>query len=85
VLAEALACGTPVVGYAHAAIPEVIDRPGIGRLFERLEPAALAAAVLEGLELSRDEETRVRCRARGEAFSTDRCTERYLELYRELL
>ena len=44
VLAEALACGTPVVGYDHAAIPEVIDQAGIGGLFDSPEPEALATS-----------------------------------------
>ena len=33
VLAESLACGTPVVGSRHGGIPEVIDDPAVGRLF----------------------------------------------------
>jgi glycosyltransferase involved in cell wall biosynthesis len=85
VLVEALACGTPVVGYAHSAIPEVIDRPAIGRLFDRLEPRSLASALLEGLELATDERTARACRARAEDFSVDRCTSAYLALYRRLL
>jgi glycosyltransferase involved in cell wall biosynthesis len=85
VLVEALACGTPVVGYAHSAIPEVIDRPEIGRLFDRLEPEALARVLLETLELSADPRTIAHCRSRAEEFSVDRCAERYLALYSELL
>jgi glycosyltransferase involved in cell wall biosynthesis len=84
VLAEALACGTPVVGYAHGGIPEIIDRNAIGRLFEPLEPHALATALLEALELARDPGTVNRCRERAREFSLDRCAERYLELYRRL-
>jgi phosphatidylinositol alpha-mannosyltransferase len=84
VLVEAMACGTPVVGYNDAAIPEVIDRREIGRLFDRLAPDALAEALLEVLELSRSPDTAARCRARAEQFSTDRCVERYIELYRHL-
>jgi phosphatidyl-myo-inositol alpha-mannosyltransferase len=84
VLVEAMACGTPVVGYNDAAIPEVIDRPEIGRLFDRLAPDALAEALLEVIELSRSPDTAVRCRARAEQFSTDRCVDRYIELYRDL-
>jgi phosphatidyl-myo-inositol alpha-mannosyltransferase len=85
VLVEALACGTPVVGYAHAAIPEVIDRPEIGRLFDRLDPKGLADALLATLELAGDPGTAGYCRSRAEEFSTDRCVERYLDLYAELL
>ena len=85
VLVEALACGTPVVGYDHAGIPEVIDRPGIGELFDSLEPGALAIALQSALKLSQDPGTAERCRARAEELSTDRCTERYLALYDEVL
>ena len=85
VLVEALACGTPVVGYAHAAIPEVIDRPDIGRLFDRLDAESLSQAMLEVLELVGDPATAGHCRSRAEEFSTDRFAERYLALYRELL
>ena len=85
VLAEALACGTPVVGYDHAAIPEVIDRPGIGGLFDSPEPEALASALNGAIELSQDRETPERCRARAKELSTDRCTERYVALYERVL
>jgi glycosyltransferase involved in cell wall biosynthesis len=84
VLAESLACGTPAVGYDDGAIPELLDRPGIGGRFDRLTPAALASALLAALELSGRPETAGRCRERAEEFSTDRCTAAYLELYRAL-
>jgi glycosyltransferase involved in cell wall biosynthesis len=85
VLIEALACGTPVVGFAHAGIPEVIDSRGVGRLFERPDPELLAGAILEAFELAADPQAEARCRARAEHFSIDRCTDRYQDLYRELL
>jgi phosphatidyl-myo-inositol alpha-mannosyltransferase len=84
VLVEAMACGTPVVGYDSAAIPEVIDRPEVGRLFDRLQPRSLADALLEGMELGARAETAQHCRARAAEFSTDRFVDRYLQLYREL-
>ena len=85
VLVESLACGTPVVGSNLDGIAEVIDRDSIGRTFDGDQPAALARALLETIELARDPATVAGCRARAEDFSAARCTERYLELYRELL
>jgi phosphatidylinositol alpha-mannosyltransferase len=85
VLAEAMACGTPGVGYDSAGIPEVIDRPEVGRLFDKLEPRPLADAILAAMEMASDPSTTVACRSRAEEISTDRCTERYLDLYLRLL
>lgn len=84
VLLEAMACGTPVVGYRDGGIPELIDDARIGRLFERLEARALADALLEAVELAHAPETAAACRAQAEEYSTERCTKRYLALYREL-
>jgi glycosyltransferase involved in cell wall biosynthesis len=85
VLVEALACGTPVVGSDLGAIPEVVDRDSIGRLFGGDDPAALARALLEALELAGDPGTRDACRARAADFSTERMGAAYESLYRELL
>lgn len=84
VLAEALACGTPVVGFHDGGIPEIIDRPDIGRTFRRLDTDALATALTQALALSQDPATAARCRARAEDLSAETCTERYLALYRGL-
>lgn len=85
VLVEALACGTPVVGYRDGGIPELLDDPRIGRLFDTLEADALAAALLEAIELAGAPETAPACRAQAERYSVDLCTERYLALYRDLI
>jgi glycosyltransferase involved in cell wall biosynthesis len=84
VLVEALACGTPVVGYDGGALPEVINTPAIGRLFAELTAESLATAVLEAFDLSRLPETSARCRDRAEQFSVDRCVDGYVDLYRQL-
>lgn len=84
VLVEALACGTPVVGYGGGGISEIIEGHAVGRQFDDLRPEALAAALLDAMEMSGDRETVSRCRQRAEDFSLDRCTESYLDLYREL-
>jgi glycosyltransferase involved in cell wall biosynthesis len=85
VLVEALACGTPVVGSDRGAIPEVVDRDSVGRLFEGDDPRAVATALLEALELATDPATPTACRARAADFSTDRMAEEYLRLYGELV
>jgi glycosyltransferase involved in cell wall biosynthesis len=71
------------VGSNRDAIPEVIDRDSIGRLFDGDEHD-LSKALLEAIELASDPATEAACRARAEDFSTDRCAESYLELYAEL-
>lgn len=85
VLAEALACGTPVVGADLHGIPEVLGGDeSIGRLFEGDAPEALARALLEAFELARDPATAARCRARALEFTAARCAERYDALFREV-
>ena len=85
VLVEALACGTPVVGADHGAVPEVVDRDGIGVLFEDGDERGVARALLEGFELAADAGTRARCRERAEGFSSARLAAEYEALYLELL
>jgi glycosyltransferase involved in cell wall biosynthesis len=84
VLVEALACGTPVVGTDDGAIPEIVDRPEIGRLFARDDPEDLARALLEAFDLSQEPGVADACRARAEDFSLDRCVDTYDALLREL-
>lgn len=84
VLAEALACGTPVVG----AQAEVVGGPGAGTgiLFPAAEedPEALAQALLAAIALTHDPATAARCAARAQRFSREACTAAHLELYRSL-
>ena len=77
---EALACGTPVVGTSS----EVIDTEEVGRVFSGDDPAELARALYESLELATDPATRENCRKRANDFSTKKATEEHLKLYEEL-
>ena len=85
VLAEALACGTPVVGSNREAIPEVVGDDPVGMLFDGEDPAAVAAAVLAALRLAQEPGTAAACRARAERFSRERCAEAYDELLTSLI
>lgn len=53
VVAEALACGTPVAGFARGALPEIVDS-SCGVLVPPGDVVALAAAIGLAAELSRD-------------------------------
>ncbi|MCW3000273.1 MAG: glycosyltransferase family 1 protein [Solirubrobacterales bacterium] len=83
VLAEALACGTPVVG-AQAEV--VGEQDGTGVLFAATEedPAILADALLAAIQLAQDPGTAAACVARARRFSREACTAAHLALYRSL-
>ena len=84
VLVESLACGTPVFGSRDGGIPEIVDRPEVGRLFEGDDERDVARAILETLELAEEPGTAGGCRARAEDFDTLSGAIAYLDLYRSL-
>ena len=79
VAAEALACGTPVCGFARGALPELLDEQ-CAVLVEPDDVEALAAGLLAAARLSR-----AAARAHAVAHcSQDRMIEQYEDLYREV-
>ena len=77
VMAEALACGTPVVGTPRGSVPEVVREGETG--FVRPTAAAMAEAVGQVPALSR-----AACRADAEArFSDTAIVDAYEALYRD--
>lgn len=79
VMAEALACGTPVVGYGCGAAPEIVDH-GVTGFLGRCEQD-----VVEGLARI-GEIDRAGCREAAEArFTADRMVADHVELYRSVI
>lgn len=80
VLAEFLACGTPVAAFARGAIPDILDET-CGVLAGADDVAALGRAVTRAMRLDRGD-----CRRRAEhLFDADTMTDRYEALYGEVL
>ncbi|MFZ0847077.1 MAG: glycosyltransferase [Pseudolabrys sp.] len=79
VMAEAMACGTPVLGFPSGAVPEVVEHGVTG--FVAPDVAGLAAAVGRIGDISR-----AACRSRVERlFSDTAVVSSYLAVYNEML
>lgn len=80
VVAEALACGTPVAAFNRGAIPHILDVT-CGQLAKPDDADDLGAAIREATSLSRRA-----CRERAEAlFDAEAMTNRYLEVYQRVM
>ena len=79
VMAEALACGTPVVAYPEGAAPEIVDDGHTGFLVSNQDQLVDALA-------RTDEIDRAACRAAAEErFSSERMAVDHLEVYRNVI
>ena len=80
VVAEALACGTPVAAFARGAIPDIVDRHS-GALARADDSDDLAWAITRAVALDRRA-----CRNRAETlYDAEVMTDGYEDLYREVL
>ncbi|WP_019902902.1 glycosyltransferase family 4 protein [Methylobacterium sp. 77] len=76
VLAEFLACGTPVAAFARGAIPDILDETS-GVLAQADDPVDLGRALTRAIRLDRHD-----CRRRAEhLFDADTMTDRYEAMY----
>ncbi|QEN85703.1 glycosyltransferase family 4 protein [Labrys sp. KNU-23] len=79
VMAEAMACGSPVIGFGRGAVPEVVEHGRTGYVVDTVEEMAAAIARLESIE-------RAACRQRVETlYSEDAVTDRYLQIYEAMI
>jgi len=83
-LLEALGIDLPVIATAVGAIPEVLGDTGAFLIVPPDDPAALAAAILDGLRLIEDREARAGRASLRERLSLARRVEAHLALYHEL-
>jgi glycosyltransferase involved in cell wall biosynthesis len=77
---ESLACGTPVVAFRAAAIPEIVD--GSLPLVEEVTPEAFAAGIIMILES--DAIDRARLTQRAAALSWSSCVDAISNVYAEI-
>jgi len=78
VMAEAMACGTPVIGFGRGAVPEVVAHGETGFVVDTVEAMAAAVARLPAV-------SRGACRARVERHYSDTAvTEGYLGVYAQV-
>jgi glycosyltransferase involved in cell wall biosynthesis len=80
VVAEAIACGTPVAGFRRGALADILG-PDAGRLARADDVDGLARVLMEAMTLDR-----FACRARAEAtVDVETMIDRYEEVYRSLV
>ena len=78
VMIEAMACGTPVIGWRCGSVPEVIEEGTTGYVVESKTEAARAAQQVLSLD------RRLVRRRFEERFSAERMAREYAEIYRAL-
>lgn len=79
VMVEAMACGTPVIAYGLASVPEIIDDGVTGFIVHNQEQAISAAKCIDRID-------RRRCREVFEQrFAASVMARQYLDVYRQVI
>ena len=81
---EALACGTPVIGYNTGGSADIIDE-NVGMLIERGNKEKLLSSI-QNIKCVGKDSYRDRCREKAlSQFNNQNCYQNYLDLYNDLL
>ena len=76
---EALACGTPVIGFPSGSVPEIIVEGETGFIVEDIDSAVEAVGKI-------DQISRARCRREFELrFTVRHMAQDYIRIYQQLL
>lgn len=79
VMAEAMACGTPVIGLRRGAVPEIVDTEVTGFVVDNMDELVIATERVHVLN-------RAACRKRVEClFSNTAVTDGYVGLYAQMI
>ncbi len=79
---EAMACGTPCVGFRVGGIPEMIDHRRNGYVADYRDAADLARGILWAADPGRRAELSAQARRKAvETYSEERVARRYMEVY----
>jgi glycosyltransferase involved in cell wall biosynthesis len=79
VMIEALACGTPVIGWRRGSIPEVVDDGSTGFIVDDIDAAVAAVGQVEKID------RRTCRRVFEERFDAARMAMQYVEVYRRAI
>ncbi|AFZ36679.1 glycosyl transferase group 1 [Stanieria cyanosphaera PCC 7437] len=85
---EALACGTPVVGFNATGLQDIVDHQQNGYLATPYDPEALAKGIAWILEENPERRQRLSICARAkieQQFTVERQAQTYLKLYEDIL
>ncbi len=77
VMAEAMACGTPVLGFPYGSVPEVVEHGVTGFTFNNVEEMSAGIKLVQGLDRKKVRETAER------RFSDKTIVSEYLALYEQ--